>query len=92
MPENYHTECVNFNHLRTPRSRDLGDNQNDDKKSGRDHHENNDSNEAHRIYDESEEENHRGDDSEEEYYRDDDIIERFLDLHVSMGLVIIYPT
>ena len=71
MPESYHTECVNFNKLRTPSRvandiEDLDDEEDNDTERDRHHH------------------GHH--DSEDKYYRDDEILEHFLDLHVSMEI------
>ena len=70
MPDSYHTDCVNFDKLRSPlslavsESQDLNDIQQDDQQP-----------------DQHDEETAVPDD---EYYTDDDIFEQFLDLHVSI--------
>ena len=70
MPDSYHTDCVNFDKLRSPlsaavsESQDLNDIQRDDQQP-----------------DQYDEETAVPDD---EYYTDDDIFEQFLDLHVSI--------
>ena len=70
MPDSYHTNCVNFDKLRSPLSvavggsRDSNDVQHDDQQPDLYHHET--------VI------------PDDEYYTDDDIFEQFLDLHVSI--------